>query len=180
MIGVEERTDKFNKSDQYSTVCLFFKEIPMFNPIYDFSEYPTQLYWRSLYSMTSSSITPSNVPSTAIIALTPDNRIVLIRRRDTEFWSLPGGEILWGESIKKNVRRKLATQTGLELVKIKHTAGLNYTADNSQAHSFSVVVVADVRGEIEIQDFSNVEKASFFALNELAIAKLSHTAITSS
>ena len=131
-----------------------------------------QLYWRSLYSMTSSYITPSNVPSTAIIALTPDSRIVLIQRRDTEFWSLPGGEILWGESIKKNVRCKLATQTGLELVKIKQMAGLYFPTDNSQARSFTEVVVADVRGEIEIQDFSKVEKASLFALNELAIANI--------
>ena len=139
----------------------------MFNPIFDFSEYPTQLYWRSLYSMTSSYITPSNFPSAAIISFAPDGKIVLIRRRDSDLWSLPGGELAWGESIAKNVRRKLAEQTGLELVKIKHTAGLYFSADNSQAHSFSVVVVADVRGAIEIQDFSKVAKANFFALDKL-------------
>ena len=139
----------------------------MFNPVFDFSDRPLQLYWQSVYNSLSSYITPSNFPSTAIISFAPDGKMVLIRLRDTAPWSLPGGELAWGESIAKNVRRKLAEQTGLELVKIKHIAGLYFSTNNSQAHSFSVVVVAVVRGEIEIPDFSKVAKANFFALDKL-------------
>ncbi|GAB4540344.1 MAG: hypothetical protein Tsb0014_31480 [Pleurocapsa sp.] len=143
----------------------------MFNPVFDFSDRPVQADWQSVYRSLSSYIIPCNVPSTAIIAFAPDKRIVLIQPKDTKSWSLPGGEIFWGESIKKNVRRKLAVQTGLELVKIKHTAGLHYTADNSQARSFSIVVVIDVLGDIEIKDLLEVEEVRLFSLDNLPMAK---------
>lgn len=150
----------------------------MFNPVFDFSDCeasrrhrPMQLYWQSVYHSLSSYIIPCNFPSTAIIAFAPDKRIVLIQPKDTKSWTLPGGEIFWGESIKKNVRRKLAAQTGLESVKIKHTAGLHYTADNSQARSFSIVVVTDVLGDIEIRDSLEVEEVRLFSLDNLPLAK---------
>jgi 8-oxo-dGTP diphosphatase len=139
----------------------------MFNPIFDFEERPTQLYWQSVYRSISSFIVPFAVPNTAIISFAPDGKIVLIRRKNTESWSLPGGEIAWGESIAKNARRKLAAETDLELVKIKHTAGLYSSFDNSQPHSFSVVLVAEVRGKIKIKDSLEVAEARFFSLNDL-------------
>ncbi|MGK7914773.1 MAG: NUDIX domain-containing protein, partial [Prochloraceae cyanobacterium] len=39
------------------------------------------------------------VTGTNIVPLLPDDRIVLVRRRDTGKWALPGGMVIWGENI---------------------------------------------------------------------------------
>ena len=139
----------------------------MYNPFFDFEETSAYPSWQSVYRSLVDYIVPANVPSSAIIACMPDERIVLIRRTSTDSWSLPGGEIAWGETIHKNVRRKLTAETGLELVEIKHMAGLYFPTDNSQARSFTEVVVADVRGKFEIKDSTEVAEASFFSLDKL-------------
>ena len=138
----------------------------MYNPIFDFDEISC-LYWQSIYRSLLGYIVPYDVPSSAVISFVSDGEIVLIKRKNTNFLSLPGGEITWGETIRKNVRRKLAIQTGLELVKIKHTAGLYFPTDNSQTCSLTEVVVAEVRGEIKIKDSTEVAEARLFNLDNL-------------
>ena len=145
----------------------------MYNPFFDFDETSSYLCWQSVYRSLVDYIIPANVPSSAIIACMTDERIVLIRRTNTESWSLPGGEIAWNETIRKNVRRKLTVETGLELVEIKHMAGLYFPPNNSQARSFTEVVVADVRGEIEIKDSTEVAEARLFSLDNLPKVKMS-------
>ncbi|GAB4539786.1 MAG: hypothetical protein Tsb0014_30500 [Pleurocapsa sp.] len=152
-------------------MCRSQRKIFMFNPVFDFSETSIHLYWQLVYRSVSSYIIPSNFPSTAIIAFAPDGKIVLIQRQDTQSWTLPGGEITWGESIKKNVRRTMTAETGLELVKIKHIAGLYFPTDNSQAHSFTEVVVADVRGDIKIKNSLEVAEVRLFNLDNLPALK---------
>jgi 8-oxo-dGTP pyrophosphatase MutT (NUDIX family) len=64
------------------------------------------------------------VTGTAVIPVLPDGRIVLIRRRDNGRWGLPGGMVDWGEDIPTTVRRELAEETGLDLVKIRRLVGV--------------------------------------------------------
>ena len=122
------------------------------------------------YSSISGFIPTAAVPSTAIIALSPEGEIVLIQRRDTNL-SLPGGEIGWGESIKKNIHRNLAAQAGLESIRIRHTVGLGFSPNDSQPHSFSVIVIVDVEGKIEIKDSSEAMQRTSRLMTRILLQK---------
>src|SRR4028118_831729 len=91
------------------------------------------------------------VPGATIIPLLPDGRIVLIRRSDTGEWSLPGGIVDWGEDISTTVKRELAEETGLELIKIRRLVGVYSAPDRDpRIHSIVVVVEADVEGSMQV------------------------------
>jgi 8-oxo-dGTP pyrophosphatase MutT (NUDIX family) len=78
-------------------------------------------------------LSPSH-PCTSIIPILPDGRIVLIRRRDNGRWALPGGIVDWGEDIPTTVRRELAEETGLELVKF--AGWLEFTRHQTEIREF--------------------------------------------
>lgn len=115
------------------------------------------------------------IPGTSIIPILPNGQIVLIRRRDNGKWSLPGGMIDWGEDIPRAVRRELAEETGLDLVKIRRLVGV-YSAPerDPRVHSICVVVEADVKGEMKIQDSMEVLEIQAFSPNSLPPGELSH------
>lgn len=108
------------------------------------------------------------VPGTSIIPILPDGRIVLIRRRDTEQWALPGGMVNWREDIPRTIRRELAEETGLQLVRIRNLVGVYSAPDRDpRVHSICVVVAADVRGEIRVGDKMEISEAKAFSLKNL-------------
>ena len=115
------------------------------------------------------------VPGTSIIPILPDGRIVLIRRRDNGRWALPGGMVDWGEDIPTSVNRELMEETGLELVKIRRLVGVYSAPDRDpRIHSICIVVEADVRGEMSIQDSLEVAEVQGFELNSLPPGEMSH------
>jgi len=91
----------------------------------------------------------------------PDGRIVLIQRRDNGKWALPGGIVDWGEDIATTVRRELAEETGLELVKILGL--LTHTRPRSENSSICIVVEAE--GRMQVQDTLEVMEIQVFPLN---------------
>ncbi|AFY77772.1 ADP-ribose pyrophosphatase [Pleurocapsa sp. PCC 7327] len=108
------------------------------------------------------------IPSTSIVPLLPDGTIVLIRRRDTGHWALPGGMVDWREDISNTVRRELAEETGLNLVKIRGLVGVYSSPDRDpRVHSICVVVAADVRGEFNIQDKLEISEVRAFSPDKL-------------
>ena len=112
------------------------------------------------------------VLGTSIVPLLEDGRIVLIRRRDTGLWALPGGMVAWGEDIASTVRRELAEETGLNLVKIRRLAGVYSSPErDSRLHSICVAVVADVRGQFKVQDELEVSEVKAFSPNFLPISE---------
>jgi ADP-ribose pyrophosphatase/8-oxo-dGTP diphosphatase len=112
---------------------------------------------------------------TSIIPLLPDGRIVLIRRRDNGKWGLPGGMMDWGEDIPNTVRRELAEETGMELVKIRRLVGVYSAPDRDpRIHSVCVVVEAEVQGRMQAQDTVEVMEVQAFAADALPLGKLSH------
>lgn len=112
---------------------------------------------------------------TSIIPLLPDGRIVLIRRRDNGKWGLPGGMVDWGEDIPNTVRRELAEETGLDLVKIRRLVGVYSAPDRDpRIHSICVVVEAEVQGKMQAQDTVEVMEVQAFAPESLPLGKLSH------
>ncbi|HLO49562.1 MAG TPA: NUDIX hydrolase [Kamptonema sp.] len=115
------------------------------------------------------------ITGTSVIPLLPDGKIVLIRRRDNGLWALPGGMVDWGEDIPTAVRRELAEETGLELVKIGRLVGVYSAPDRDpRIHSICVVVEAQVQGEMQIQDTLEVSEVQAFLPTAIPKGKLSH------
>ncbi|MCC3413270.1 MAG: NUDIX hydrolase [Microcoleus sp. PH2017_29_MFU_D_A] len=115
------------------------------------------------------------VTGTAVIPVLPDGRIVLIRRRDNGRWALPGGMVDWGEDIPTTVRRELAEETGLDLVKIRRLVGVYSAADRDpRLHSICIVVEAEVQGKMQVQDSLEISEVEAFLPTALPEDQLSH------
>lgn len=115
------------------------------------------------------------ITGTSIIAILPDGRIVLIQRRDNGLWGLPGGIVDWGEDVTTAVKRELAEETGLEVVKICRLVGVYSAPDRDpRMHSICVVVEAEVTGVMTIQDKNEVLNVQAFAIDSLPKGKLAH------
>lgn len=114
------------------------------------------------------------ITGTSIIPILPNGQIVLIRRRDNGQWALPGGIVDWGEDIPAAVRRELAEETGLDLVKIRRLVGVYSAPDRDpRIHSICVVVEAEVQGKMKVRDTLEVTEIATFSPNSLP-HKLSH------
>jgi len=115
------------------------------------------------------------VPGTTIVPILPDGRIVMMRRRDTGQWGLPGGIIDWGEDIATAARRELAEETGLQLQQIQRLVGVYSARDRDpRLHSICILLAADVTGEIAPQDTLEVAEVRAFAREELPRGDLCH------
>lgn len=115
------------------------------------------------------------ITGTSIIPVLPDGRIVLVRRRDTGQWALPGGVVDWGEDIATTVQRELAEETGLELLKLGRLVGVYSSPDRDpRIHSICVVVAADVQGTMQIQDTLEISEVQAFAVTSLPKGQLAH------
>jgi 8-oxo-dGTP diphosphatase len=55
------------------------------------------------------------VVGVAVVAQTEAGRWLLIRRRDTGDWALPGGTLEWGETLLQAAHRELAEEAGVEI-----------------------------------------------------------------
>lgn len=79
------------------------------------------------------------------VARVPDGRLVLIRRGDTGGWSLPGGTLEWGETLRQSLERELREEAGVELLEAGELLGV-YSAPwrDLRFHAVTVVVGARV------------------------------------
>jgi|SRR6478672_2764669 8-oxo-dGTP diphosphatase len=115
------------------------------------------------------------VTGATVIPILPDGQIVLIRRRDTGEWGLPGGIVNWGEDIPSTAKRELAEETGLELVKIRRLVGVYSAPDRDpRLHSIAVLVEAEVQGTMQIMDTLEISEVKAFAPSDLPQEKLAH------
>jgi 8-oxo-dGTP diphosphatase len=79
------------------------------------------------------------------VARVPDGRLVLIRRGDTGGWSLPGGTLEWGETLRQCLERELREEAGVSLLEAGELLGV-YSAPwrDLRFHAVTVVVAAAV------------------------------------
>ncbi len=115
------------------------------------------------------------ITGATIIPILPDGKIVLMRRRDTRKWGLPGGLVDWGEDILTTVKRELLEETGLELLQIRRLVGVYSSPHRDpRIHSISILVEADVFGTIAIKDTLEVLEVEAFDRENLPLENLSH------
>lgn len=115
------------------------------------------------------------VTGTTIIPILPDGRLVLIRRRDTGQWGLPGGMVDWGEDIATTVRRELTEETGLELVEIRRLVGVYSSPDRDpRIHSITISIEVEARGTLAVVDKLEISDVKAFFREDLPLGNLSH------
>lgn len=116
-------------------------------------------------------------PLTGVTLITrlPDDRIVLVRRRDDGKWSIPGGFVDWGESVPQAARRELWEETNLELQEITRLVGIYSAPDRDpRLHSISVVMEVRAVGQLQIRDTLELSDIQAFAVEDLPLGNLSH------
>jgi 8-oxo-dGTP diphosphatase len=115
------------------------------------------------------------VVGVTIIPILADDRIVLVRRRDTGQWAIAGGIIDWGEDIPTTVKRELKEETGLNLLEIKRLMGVYSAADRDpRLHSISILIEVIADGNLQVQDTAEISEVKAFHREELPLGNLSH------
>jgi 8-oxo-dGTP diphosphatase len=110
-----------------------------------------------------------------LIPVLPDGRIVLIQRRDTGQWGLPGGLIDWGETIPQAAQRELNEETGLRLLEITRLIGVYSSPDRDpRMHSISILITIQAEGNLKIHDPLEVLDVRAFIPESLPLGNLSH------
>ena len=115
------------------------------------------------------------VVGTSIVPLLADGRIVLIRRRDSGKWALPGGIVDWGEDLAAAAKRELAEETGLTVIAIGRLIGVYSHAERDpRFHSICIALSAQVTGEMQTYDLDEITEVRAFAIDEVPIEQLDH------
>lgn len=131
-------------------------------------------FWKLVYAALGT-IIRHPISGASIVPLMPDGRIVLVKRRDTDQWSLPGGVIDWGEEIRTTVHREIEEETGLRVVHIRRLVGVfSNPFRDPRFHSVCVLVEADVDGQFDVQDTLEITDIRAFLPDEIPMNDLSH------
>lgn len=108
------------------------------------------------------------VTGTILIPVLSSGEIVLVRRRDTGLWGLPGGMVDWGEDIPRTIRRELYEETGLELLQIQRLVGVYSQRDRDpRLHSIGIAVAIEVEGTPYVRDQDEILDVRAFSPNNL-------------
>ncbi|MDJ1182360.1 NUDIX hydrolase [Roseofilum casamattae] len=111
----------------------------------------------------------------SIVPVLPDNRIILVQRKDDNSWGLPGGLVDWGETIAEAAAREVTEETGLQVVAIRRLVGVYSAPDRDpRLHSVCILVEARVEGAIAIQDTLEIQAVQAYERDNLPQGKLSH------
>ncbi len=110
-----------------------------------------------------------------IIPIQEDGRIILIRRRDSQRWGLPGGMVEWGEDLASALRRELWEETGLEVQSMGRLVGIySSPCRDPRLHSICAAVEVKVVGQVAIADHREVMDVQAFKPEQIPCAELAH------
>lgn len=112
---------------------------------------------------------------TTLIPLLPSGQVVLVRRRDTNQWSLPGGFIDWGETVLQAAEREMLEETGLKLLRIERLLGV-YSAPerDPRFHAISIAIAVMATGEPNVHDDLELSEIQPFDVETAAQLDLAH------
>jgi 8-oxo-dGTP diphosphatase len=102
-----------------------------------------------------------------------EGKILLLKRRKTEFWEFPGGKVEWGEEPKKAAKRELKEETGLDSgeLELLGITSATYEKEGGEKHSVYIVY----RGAAGSGEYSlglEHEDARWVSLEEMQFMKL--------
>lgn len=110
-----------------------------------------------------------------IIPILQDGSIVLVRRRDSQQWALPGGMVDWGENVSSALHRELKEETGLEVVDLGRMVGVYSDPDRDpRLHSICVAIEAQVQGVFQIGDQREICEIQSFSPSQIPYDQLAH------
>lgn len=112
---------------------------------------------------------------TNIVPVLPSGRIVLVQRRDTLQWALPGGLVDWGEDIVTAARRELHEETGLDSVGDPQLVGVySSVGRDPRMHSVCITVSVAVSGQFHVYDMAEIAAVRDFAPEDIPLNELAH------
>jgi 8-oxo-dGTP diphosphatase len=110
-----------------------------------------------------------------MVPILADGRIVLVRRRDNQQWSLPGGMVEWGEDIPTTIYRELQEETGLQVTQIGRLVGVySEPQRDPRFHSICTTVEVMVEGQFCIEDQGEILEVRAFMPNQIPMDELAH------
>jgi 8-oxo-dGTP diphosphatase len=120
------------------------------------------------------------VVGVAVAARTTDGRWLLIRRRDTGGWALPGGTLEWGETLSAAARRELAEEAGVEVLGSIELHNVYSSPERDyRFHAVTTLVTAQVsepnrapRNPLEITEVRLFDDASLPEVLSLGMADM--------
>ena len=131
-------------------------------------------FWRPLRTLLGLLLRRPLV-GTCVIPILPDGRIVLIQRRDSGRWGLPGGLVDWGEDIATSAKRELLEETGLDILNIGRLVGVySHPERDPRFDSVCVALEAYVDGEFHIRDKAEVMRIAAFTVDDIPRGNLAH------
>lgn len=110
-----------------------------------------------------------------MVPILADGTIVLVRRRDNNRWSLPGGMVEWGEDILTTIHRELQEETGLQVRQIGRLVGV-YSAPqrDPRFHSICTTVEVMVEGTFCIEDQQEIAEVQAFVPHQIPMDELAY------
>ena len=110
-----------------------------------------------------------------IIPVSPEGGIVLVRRRDSGKWGLPGGLVDWGEDVSTAAARELAEETNLQISRIGRLVGVYSSPKRDyRFHSVCVALEAYTTGAPKVLDPLEVMEIMAFPADQVMSLNLAH------
>ena len=102
-------------------------------------------------------------------AIFKDNKILLVKERDTNTWSLPGGWVDINESIKSNTIKEVKEEAGLDVIPDRLVAVQDRNKHNIPQYAYGICKVFIICNLISGKFEPNLETSDsdYFSINEL-------------
>lgn len=131
-------------------------------------------FWRPLRTLLELLLRRPLV-GTSVIPILPDGRIVLIQRRDSGRWGLPGGLVDWGEDITTAAQRELLEETGLDVLSVGRLVGVySHPERDPRFHSACIALEIYVDGQFSLRDQAEVMRIEAFTIDTIPHGNLAH------
>ncbi len=126
----------------------------------------------------------SKVPRIVVDLVIKDGRGIVLAKRENTYgagqWNLPGGNILFGESVKHAVMRKAEEETGLNVKIVKFIGVFEYPIEKTFGHPISLVFLCrptggKLRGDKfgrDIRFFKKLPKIGFSQIDMIKERKM--------